>query len=101
MDYAAHHPNAEWAKQLTLILRTDPPMVSEPQITKLFNAIRSELWPANSQPSPLQSDPMMDIVVFCKGDPVIIGIMGDLALHMKDELSWAELGQIIAGVSAH
>ena len=90
---------AEWPTHLQTILSTPPPDVTEPQLRRLFDAIRSELWPPGAEPTRLQSDPMMDVVVFCKGHPTIIGIVGDVALHLKDELSWVELAQVIAGVA--
>ena len=89
----------QWSRHLQSILATPSADVTEQQLQMLFDAIRSELWPADAEPTRLQSDPMMDIVVFCKGDPTIIKILGDVALHMKDELTWTELAQIIAGVA--
>ena len=99
MDYACSRPETEWSIQFRAIMDTDPSRVTDKHLKDLFRHIRAELWPVEEMIFPaVDNDPMLTVVRFCRGVPAIIFIMGDLGLHMKDELGWAEIAQIIKEV---
>lgn len=98
MDYACGRPETEWSMQFRAIMASDPSCVTDEHLRVLFRHVRNELWPVEEATFPVHNDPMMRVVRFCRGVPAIIAIMGDLSVHLQDEMSWPEFAQIISEV---
>lgn len=97
MRYALERQDKQWSQCFLEIINSNPFTVSEDQLSNLYKAIKSELWPQHP-PEELDlesSDPILYVVWFCRGVPAIIDIVGSVTEHLGQEFSWVDYARLM------